>query len=142
MSWVSKFNDFFLTCTETEAWFIFQGAQCCPLWKVHFQYFYTFLAFLSGLQIVQGTFSATLSVSKLHELNLWIIEHISEVSKNVSIILYLRTYIIAIYRKFYLYCLYHARLLWSVNCKNLVYKLCITFWKCRNRQTLFILECI
>ena len=25
MSWVSKFNNFFLTCTETEARFIFQG---------------------------------------------------------------------------------------------------------------------
>ena len=29
---------------------------------------------------------------------------------------------------------------WSVNCKNLVYKLCIAFWKCQDTQTLFILE--
>ena len=31
---------------------------------------------------------------------------------------------------------------WSVNCENLVYKLCITFWRCQDIQTLFILECI
>ena len=49
MSWVSKFNNFFLTCMETQAIFIFEGFKCCPLWKVHVQYFYTFLAFLSGL---------------------------------------------------------------------------------------------
>ena len=30
--------------------------------------------------------------------------------------------------------------LWSVNCTNLVCKLCITFWKCQDTQTLFILR--
>ena len=142
MSWISKFNNFFLKCTETEARFIFEGFKHCPLWKVYFQYFYTFLVFLSGLQIVQGSFSTALSVSKLYALGLWIIEHISEVSKNVSINSYLRPYSIAIHGKFYLYCLYHLRFLSSVNCKNLICKLCIPFSKCQDRQTLFILECI
>ena len=31
---------------------------------------------------------------------------------------------------------------WFVNSENLVYKLCITFWKCEDTQTLFVLECI
>ena len=48
-------------------------------------------------------------------------------SSNVSINLYLRPCSIAIYGKFYLYCLYHLRLFCSVNCENLVCKLCITF---------------
>ena len=37
-------------------------------------------------------------------------EHTSEMSRNVSINLYLRPCSIAIYGKFYLYCLYHLRL--------------------------------
>ena len=75
-------------------------------------------------------------------MSLWIMEHTSEMSRNISINLYLRPCGIAIYGKFYLYCLYHLRLFCSVNCENLVYKLCITFWKCQDTQTLFILECI
>ena len=35
MSWVSKFNNFFLTFTETEARFILEGFKYCPLWKLH-----------------------------------------------------------------------------------------------------------
>ena len=53
-------------------------------------------------------------------------EHTSEMPHNVSINLYLRPCSIAIYGKFSLYCLYHLRLFWSVNCENLVCKLCIT----------------
>ena len=45
MSWVSKFHKFFLTCSETEARFIFEGFKYCPLWKVNFQLSGTFLAF-------------------------------------------------------------------------------------------------
>ena len=44
-----------------------------------------------------------------------IIEHTSEMSRNVSINLYLRPCSIAVYRKFHLYCLYHLRFFWSVN---------------------------
>ena len=29
---------------------------------------------------------------------------------------------------------------WSVNYSNLVYKVCITFWKCQDTQTLFMLQ--
>ena len=47
-------------------------------------------------------------------------------SSNVSINLYLRPCSTAIYGKFYLYCLYHPRLFWSVNIENLVCKLCIS----------------
>ena len=54
--------------------------------------------------------SATLLVSKLYELSLWIVEHTPEMSSNVTINLYLRTCSIAIYGKFYLYCLCHLRL--------------------------------
>ena len=56
-----------------------------------------FFRFFSGLYIVQGTFSATLSVSKLYYLSLWIIEHLRPCSINI-------------YGKFYLYCWYHLRL--------------------------------
>ena len=47
MSWVSKFNYFFLTRTEIEARFIFEGFMYCPLWKVHFQYCDTFFHFFA-----------------------------------------------------------------------------------------------
>ena len=33
MSWVSKFNNFFLTCTETETRFIFEGFNIVPYGK-------------------------------------------------------------------------------------------------------------
>ena len=72
-------------------------------------------------------------------MSLWIIEHISETSSNISINLYLRPGSIAIYGKFYLF---YFTFFWSVNCENLVHKLCITFWKCQDIQTLFILECV
>ena len=52
-------------------------------------------------------------------LNLWIMKHISKMSRNVSINLYLRPCSIAIYGKFYLYCLHYLRLFWSVNCETL-----------------------
>ena len=110
MSWVRKFNNFFLTCTETEARFIFEGFNIVLYGKFISDSLILFSLFLSGLWIVQETFSATLSVSKLYELSLWIIEHTSEMSRNVSINLYLRPCSIAIYGKFYLYCLYHLRL--------------------------------
>ena len=49
MGWVSKFKNVLMTCTETEARFIFEGFQYFPLWKVRFQLSNTFFAFLSGL---------------------------------------------------------------------------------------------
>ena len=82
-------------------------------------------------------------VNKFDELSLWIIDHISEMSSNVCINLYLKHRSIAIYGNLYSHCLCHFRLFfWSVNCKNFVYKLCITFWKRQDTQKLFILQCI
>ena len=107
MSWVSKFNNFFLTCKETEARYIFEGFNVALYEKFISDSLIPFSFFLSSLQIVQGAFSAILSVSKLYELSL--IEHISEMSSNVSINLYLRPCTIAVYGKFCLYYLYHLR---------------------------------
>ena len=47
MSWVSKFYNFFRTCSETEARFIFERFKYCPLWKVNFQLSGIFLALFS-----------------------------------------------------------------------------------------------
>ena len=51
---------------------------------------------------------------------------ILEMSRSLSIILYLRPFSITIYGKSYMYCLYYFRLFWFVNCTDLVYRLCIT----------------
>ena len=42
---VRKFHNFFLTSSETEAWFIFEVFMYCLLWKVYFQLSGTFFAF-------------------------------------------------------------------------------------------------
>ena len=111
MSWVSKFNNFFLTCTETEARFIFEGFNIALYGKfISNSPILSFLFFIWSVNCSRGFFRATLSVSKLYELSFWIIEHISEMSNKVSINLYLRPCSIAIYGKFYLHCLYHFRL--------------------------------
>ena len=50
VSQVSKFHNFYLTCSETEAKCIFEGFLYCHLWKVQFQLFSTFFSFFpSGL---------------------------------------------------------------------------------------------
>ena len=90
MSWVGKFCNFFLICTETEARFTFEDFNIVLYGKFISDSLILFSLFLSGLWIVQETFSATLSVSKLYELGLWIIEHTWEMSSNKSINLYLR----------------------------------------------------
>ena len=82
VSWVSKFNIFFLTYTETEAIFTFDGFNIALCEKFISNSPIVFSHFFSGLQIVQGTFSATLWVSKLYELRLWIIEHVFEMASN------------------------------------------------------------
>ena len=45
MNWVSKFNNFFLTCRETDARFIFEGFNIVLYGKVHFWLSDTFFAF-------------------------------------------------------------------------------------------------
>ena len=49
MSWASKFNNFFLTCTETEARFIFEGFNIVLYGKFISDSPILFLFFLSGL---------------------------------------------------------------------------------------------
>ena len=45
MSWVSKFHNFFQTCSETEARFIFEIFKYCPFWKNSFHLSGTFFSF-------------------------------------------------------------------------------------------------
>ena len=66
MSWVSKFNNFFLICTETEARFIFEGFNIA-LYGKFISDSPILLCSLSGMEIVSGNFSVTLSVSKFFE---------------------------------------------------------------------------
>ena len=135
LSWVSKFNNFFLTCTDTEARFIFEGFNIVLYGKFLIPRYIFF--FIWSINCIRN-FSLTLPVSKLYELSLWIMEHTSEMLRNVSINLYLRPCGIAIYGQFYMYSLYRLRLFWSVNCENLVCKLCITFWKCQDTNIVYI----
>ena len=91
---------------------------------------YFFCFFYLVCKLLKGLFAATLSVSELDELSLWIIEHTSEISSNVSINLYLRPCSIAVYGKFYLCCLYHLRLFSGL----LMVKICsvnyiLYFWR-------------
>ena len=110
MSWVSKLNSFFLKCMKTEAKLIFDGFNIVLYGKFISNSLIIFLLFFFWSVNCSREFSATLSVSKLYELSLWIIEHISEMFSKVSINLYLRFCSIAIYEKFYFYCFYHFRL--------------------------------
>ena len=111
LSWVGKFQNFFLTWMETERRIIFEGFNYCPLWKLNFQLSDTFLAFFVWALNCSRHFLVALTVNKLYKLNLWIIEHMPEMSRSVSINLYSRPWSIAIYGKYYLLsiCLYLFR---------------------------------
>ena len=143
MSWVSKFRNLFLTWSETETRFIFEGFKYFPFMESSFptlRYFFSFFHLVYKLfkEIFQPLCQSVNCIS-------WVFESCnnSEMPRSLSINLYLRPCDFAIYWKFYLNCLYHFRLFFSsVNCTNSVYKLCITFWKCYDTQILFILECI
>ena len=69
---VSKIDNFFLTCSETEPRCIFEGFQFCHLWKVQFQLSSTFFSFffIWSVNCLGHFFSPFLLVSKLYELNL------------------------------------------------------------------------
>ena len=137
MSWVSKFNNFLLPCSETEARFIFEGFNIVLYGKFVSDSPALFLLFFYLVCILFEGLFQPLCQSVLVESVL--VDMYSNVSDN----LYLRPCSIAIYGKSCLYCLYHLRLFfWSVNCENLVCKLCITFCKCQDTKILFILECI
>ena len=55
-------------------------------------------------------------------------------SRSLSTNLWLKPGSISIYGKFYLCCT-TLDFFWSVNCANMVYKLCITFLKCQCQDT-------
>ena len=81
-----------------------------------FQHIFSF--FSSSLYNCSShSFSAILKVSKLCVIIPWTIGHISQMSRNISIDLYLRSFSIAIYWKIYLCSLSYCRLF-------LVCKLC------------------
>ena len=102
MSQVSKFHKFSLTCSETEARCIFEGFQYYHLWTVQFHFSSIFFSFFHLVCKLLRSLFQFLLISKFYELSPWIKKHISEMSRNVSINLYLRPFCIAIYRKFYL----------------------------------------
>ena len=102
ISWVSKFNNFFLTCTETEGRFIFQGFNIVLYRKFISNSSIPFwLCFIWSVNCSRD-FLETLCQSVNCMSSVY--EDISEMSSNVSINLYLRPCSIAIYVKFYLYC--------------------------------------
>ena len=109
MSWVSKFNNFFLTCTETEAEFILEGFNIVLYAKFISDSLIHFLFFYMVCKLFKGLFQ-----SLCQSVILWVesLNHGTylEMSCSVSINLYLRPCGIAIYGKFYLYCLYYLRL--------------------------------
>ena len=118
MSRVSKFNNFFVICSEIKARRIIEGFQYCFLWKVQFQLSSTFSSFFStGLLIAQITFLVPIC---------WSVNCISWVFdfRNLQKLnLYLRAFSTAIYQKFDLYYLCLFKLFfglqtvqfWSVN---------------------------
>ena len=109
MSWVRKFNNFIL-----HVWKLMQDLYLRALILsfmeslfLTLQYFFCFFHLV--YKFFKGLFQL-LCQSANCMLSLWIIEHTSEMSSNVSINLDLRLCSIAIYGKFYFYCLYHLRL--------------------------------
>ena len=60
--------------------------------------------------------------------------------RSLSINVYVIPCSFAINGKLYLYYYAFSDFFWSVNYANVNYELCITFGKCQNAQTLFILE--
>ena len=104
MSWVSKFSNFFWHIRKLRQ-DLYSRALILSFMENSFlmpRYFFCF--FIWFVNCLRYFFSH-------YELSLWIMEHISEMSRNVSINLYLRPCTIAIYGKFCLYCLYRQTFL-------------------------------
>ena len=70
----------------------------------------------------------------------WVEPLILEMPRSLSINLYFRPFIIAIYGKFHLYYLCLFTLFWSVNCTSLVCKLSVLFQTILDLWPVFILE--
>ena len=76
MIWVSKFHNLFLTRSETEARYIFEGFHYCDLWiydQSFIQLSSTLLAIFIWSVNCSSLFLAFLFVIKLNDLNFWII---------------------------------------------------------------------
>ena len=125
MSWVCKSNNLFLTFSETEAKFIFEGFWYCHLRKVQFQRFTAFLTFLVwSVNCSSHAFIHSLLVSKLYELGLWTIKYIWDMSRSLSISFYFRPFSITIYGKFNSCYWYLFNFFRSAKCENVV---CISY---------------
>ena len=108
MSWLSKFHDYFLTCSETEARFMFEDFKCYHSWKVQFHLSSLFSAFfIWSVNCSSHLFSLFLLISKLI---LWVESLVPKMFRSLSINLYLRPFSISVYGKFDSYSLYLFRL--------------------------------
>ena len=87
ISWVSKFHNSFLTCTEIETSLYFR-ILIISFMESSFPTLRNFFHFFYLVRKLFSQFSAHLSVSKLYQLSLWIIEPVLEMSSNLSINLY------------------------------------------------------
>ena len=107
MSWASKFYNFFLNCSEIEARFTFEVFKYCPLWNL--RYLFSFFHLVGKL--FKGLFQPLCQSANCMS---WVFEscnkHISEISRSWSINSYLRPCSVAIYGKFYMYCLHYFKL--------------------------------
>ena len=88
MSWVSKFDYVFLTCSETEARFIFEGLRLTvfsfmessfPICPYFFNFFHLVYKLFKGL--FQPLCRSVIFMSWV-----WIMQHISEMTRSVGII--------------------------------------------------------
>ena len=70
-------------------------------------------------------------------MSIWIIEQISEIPSNIRLIYIWDLVVLLLMEDSSALFVPFQTIFWSVNCKNLVYKLCMTFWKCQDTQTLF-----
>ena len=143
MSRVCKFHNFFWQAQKTIQGLYLQALSIAIYGKFDLNVWVLFLAFC--IWSVNCLTQQLILVGKLYQLSLWITEHILGISRNLTINLYLRVSSIAIYGNFYL-CFFTISVFFGlVNCAKLFCKLSITFWKCQDTQSLFvieILECI
>ena len=87
ISWVSKFHNSFLTCTEIETSLYFR-TLIISFMESSFPTLRNFFHFFYLVHKLFSQFSAHLSVSKLYQLSFWIIEPVLEISSSLSINLY------------------------------------------------------
>ena len=137
MNQVSKFYNFFLTWSETKARCIFEGFYYCHLWKVQYQLSSNFLAFFHQIfKLLQSNYSPFFLVIKLYELSFWF----QRCLESYALIWIWDLVVLPFMESSSSDLCVISDISWSVNCSNLVRNLCITFGKCQDTQSLFILE--